>query len=77
MDLTASRFQVALNAAIPACALCIQRRLYKCTTMTTGGATLEEKRRDIVVDLLIGIGIPILQIAAGNSSRRSSSWLFI
>ncbi|KAH9976850.1 pheromone A receptor-domain-containing protein [Lactifluus volemus] len=57
-----SRVQVALSSAIPACALCIQRRLYKCTTMTTGGATREEKRRDVVVDLLIGIGIPILQI---------------
>jgi Pheromone A receptor len=73
MDPTATRLQIALNSAVPACSLCIQRRLYKCTTMTTGGATREEKRRDIVVDLLIGIGIPILQIAAGNSSRRSSS----
>jgi hypothetical protein len=76
-DSTASRVQVALSSAIPACALCIQRRLYKCTTMTTGGATREEKRREVVVDLLIGIGIPILQIVTRNSARRSSSLPFI
>jgi hypothetical protein len=76
-NLTASGLQVALNSALPACALCIQRRLYKCTTATTGGVMREEKRRDVVVDLLIGIGIPILQIVAGNSSRRPSSWPFI
>ncbi|KAH9976612.1 fungal pheromone STE3G-protein-coupled receptor [Lactifluus volemus] len=67
-----TRFQIALNSALPACSLCIQRRLYKCTTVTTGGATREEKRRDVVIDLLIGIGIPILQVVAQHvvSGRR-------
>jgi pheromone a factor receptor len=76
-DSTATRFQIALNSALPACSLCIQRRLYKCTTVTTGGATREEKRRDIVIDLLIGIGIPILQVVARNSAHRYSSLPFI
>jgi pheromone a factor receptor len=73
MDLTATRFQVALNAAIPACSLCIQRQLYKCWTMTAKVATRAEKRRAIIADLFICLGIPILQIVAGDYSRRSSS----
>jgi pheromone a factor receptor len=73
MDLTASRFQVALNAAIPACSLCIQRRLYKFSTMTAKIATRAEKRHAIIADLFICLGIPILQIVAGDYSRRSSS----
>ncbi|KAH9976617.1 GPCR fungal pheromone mating factor [Lactifluus volemus] len=60
----ATRLQVALNSALPACSLCIQRRLYKCSTVTTGVETREEKRREVIVDLFIGLGIPILQIVA-------------
>jgi pheromone a factor receptor len=69
MDLTASRFQVALNAAIPACSLCIQRRLYKCWAIPPGMATRAEKRHAIIADLFICLGIPILQIVAGDYSR--------
>jgi len=58
----AIRIQVALNVAIPACSLCINRRLYKITNMKAVMITRSEKRRAIVIDLLIGIGIPILQM---------------
>jgi pheromone a factor receptor len=61
---TATRIQVALNAAIPACSLCINRRLYKIAKMKLVGMTEAEKRRAIIQDLLIGVGIPILQIIA-------------
>jgi len=59
-----TRIQVALNVAIPAASLCINRRLYKIACVNTVVVTREEKRRAIIDDLLIGIGIPILQILA-------------
>jgi pheromone a factor receptor len=61
---TATRFQVALNAAIPASSLCINRRLYKAATAKTAMPTGADKRRAVISDLLIGVGIPILQIVA-------------
>ena len=63
---TATRFQVALSVAIPACSLCINRRLYKIATMKTVAFTSSEKRRAAFFDLLIGVGIPILQIISGE-----------
>jgi pheromone a factor receptor len=62
--LAAIRIQVALNVAIPACSLCINRRLYKIANMKAVMITRSEKRRAVIVDLLIGIGIPILEMIA-------------
>ncbi|KAH9964938.1 pheromone A receptor-domain-containing protein [Russula dissimulans] len=59
-----TRIQVALNVAIPACSLCINRRLYKIASVNAVIVTRKEKHRAIMTDLLIGIGIPILQIIA-------------
>ncbi|KAF8259095.1 GPCR fungal pheromone mating factor [Lactarius quietus] len=56
------RFQAALNVAIAACSLCINRRLYKIATTKVVMVTSSDKRRAVIVDLLIGLGIPILQI---------------
>jgi pheromone a factor receptor len=59
---TATRIQVGLNVAIPASSLCINRHLYKVATakgLLPAGA---EKRRAVLIDLLIGLGIPILQL---------------
>jgi len=61
---TATRIQVALNVAIPACSLCINRRLCKIATAKAAMTTNADKRRAVVQDLLIGVGIPILQIIA-------------
>ncbi len=66
---TATRFQVALNAAIPACSLCINRRLYKIAKMKYVVLTSSEKRRAVIYDLLIGVGIPILQIISRECSK--------
>ena len=63
---TATHIQVALNVAIPACSLCINRRLYKIATMKAVVFTSSEKRRAVIYDLLIGVGIPILQIISGE-----------
>lgn len=59
-----TRIQVAMNVAIPACSLCINRRLYKIATTKAVMVTQSEKRRAVITDLFIGLGIPLLQIAA-------------
>src|SRR5882757_7129730 len=66
---TATRIQVALNVAIPACSLCINRRLYRVAKMKVMGMTDDEKRRAVMQDLLIGVGIPVLQIIARECAR--------
>ena len=66
---TVTRIQVAENVAIPAASLCINRRLYHIATIKAVTITPSEKRRAVIVDLLIGIGIPILQVIA-----RESAW---
>jgi len=68
---TATRIQVALNAAIPACSLCINRRLYKIATTRAVVITDTQRRRALIYDLLIGVGIPILQVIAGECA-----WIF-
>ncbi|KAI9462940.1 pheromone A receptor-domain-containing protein [Russula earlei] len=61
----ATRIQVAMNVAIPAASLCINHRLYKMVAnVKPVGPTRAEKRRAIITDLLIGLGIPLLQIPA-------------
>ncbi|KAI0297142.1 GPCR fungal pheromone mating factor [Russula brevipes] len=57
-----TRIQVGLNAAIPACSLCIVRRLYTIATAKRVMPTGAENRRAVITDLLIGLGIPILQM---------------
>jgi len=64
--LTVTRIQAGLNVAIPACSLCINRRLYKIATAKAVMVTRSEKRRKVIIDLLICIGIPLLQMAAGE-----------
>ena len=59
---TVTHIQIGLNVAIPACSLCINRRLYKVATINAVMVTRSEKRRAIMIDLLIGVGIPILQM---------------
>ena len=58
----ATRIQIALNVALPACSLCINRRLYKIASVNDVAITRQDKRRAVIQDLLIGVGIPILQI---------------
>ena len=62
------RIQAALNVAVPAASLCINRRLYKIATIKSVTVTASEKRRAVMIDLLIGIGLPILQMITGESA---------
>ncbi|KAH9956847.1 GPCR fungal pheromone mating factor [Russula compacta] len=57
-----TRIQAGLNVAITASLLCIVRRLYKIVTMKDFMETRAEKRREVMIDLLIGLGMPILQM---------------
>ena len=59
---TVVRIQAGLNVAIPAASLCINRRLYKIATAKVVMVTRSDNRRAVIIDLLIGIGIPILQM---------------
>ena len=63
---TATRIQVAFNVAGPAASLCINRQLYRVSRMKTAGTTDAEKRRNLIYDLLIGVGIPVLQMITGE-----------
>jgi pheromone a factor receptor len=58
----ASRIQLAVAVAWPACNLCIVRRLYYIASPTAVTTTRAEKRREMIIDLLITIGIPVLQM---------------
>ncbi|KAI0270613.1 pheromone A receptor-domain-containing protein [Gloeopeniophorella convolvens] len=58
-----TRIQAGLAVSIPASALCITRKLYKVTKATSARPTREEIRRSTIVDLMIGPGLPILQMA--------------
>ena len=66
---TAIRIQIAHNVAVPATSLCINRRLYHIATGTAVKATKAEKRRALIQDLLIGVGIPILQMVTRKYSK--------
>ncbi|KAF8629346.1 hypothetical protein AX15_003497 [Amanita polypyramis BW_CC] len=57
-----TRLTVAISVAIPAASLCINRRLYKIASCTTALPTAAQKRRAVLIDLLIGLGIPALQM---------------
>ncbi|KAI0060066.1 STE3-domain-containing protein [Artomyces pyxidatus] len=58
-----TRFIIGLNVAVPAASLCINRRLYKISTVKAVMVTRSEKRRAVMTDLAIGLGIPIIQMA--------------
>ncbi|KAG6836054.1 hypothetical protein H0H93_011912 [Arthromyces matolae] len=57
------RFILSLNFAIPCTSLCINRRLYLISSLRFVNFTKAEKRRAVLVDLVISIGIPIILMA--------------
>ncbi|KAI0053512.1 STE3-domain-containing protein [Auriscalpium vulgare] len=57
-----TRFMIGLNVAIPAASLVINRRLYKIASMSAAMITPAEKRRGVIIDLSIGLGIPLLEM---------------
>ncbi|TDL14770.1 STE3-like pheromone receptor [Rickenella mellea] len=61
-----SRVIVGISVAIPASALCMARRLYHICSMKAFLLTPTQKRRALIEDLCICLGIPILQMAIGH-----------
>ncbi|KAJ7809993.1 pheromone B alpha 1 receptor [Mycena olivaceomarginata] len=57
-----THFLNGFNLAIPACSLCINRRLYQIASVRSVTKTRAEKHRAIMIDLAIGLGLPLLQI---------------
>ncbi|KAJ7732231.1 pheromone A receptor-domain-containing protein [Mycena maculata] len=57
-----TRLTIGISVAIPAASLCINRRLYKIAACQTVSITKAQKRRAVMVDCAIGVGIPVLQM---------------
>lgn len=57
-----TRIIVGVSVGIPASSLCINRRLYKIASCQTASITRAQKKRAVMVDLAIGLGIPFLQM---------------
>ncbi|KAI9571968.1 STE3-domain-containing protein [Boletus coccyginus] len=55
-----THFMVASSVALPAASLCINRRLYQIASIQSVTKTRAQKRRDVIVDLSIGIGLPVI-----------------
>ncbi|EIM84333.1 fungal pheromone STE3G-protein-coupled receptor, partial [Stereum hirsutum FP-91666 SS1] len=56
-----SRIIIGSNVGIVLSSLCINRRLYKIASAKSVVNTAEDKRRAIIIDLAIGLGIPLIQ----------------
>ncbi|KAL4070136.1 pheromone A receptor-domain-containing protein [Scleroderma yunnanense] len=61
-DITA-KFFIGASVGIPSAGLCISRRLYKIAVIKSVSVTREDKRRAMIVDLFITIGIPVVVMA--------------
>ncbi|RDB18160.1 Pheromone B alpha 2 receptor [Hypsizygus marmoreus] len=55
-----SKLILGVSVGIPAATLCISRRLYTITSVQTVSVTRDDKRRMIIGDLCIAVGIPVL-----------------
>jgi len=55
-----ARIIIGSNVAIPAASMCINRRLYHISCVRSVTVTKAEKRRAVMVDMAIGLGIPII-----------------
>ncbi|KDR78092.1 hypothetical protein GALMADRAFT_65142 [Galerina marginata CBS 339.88] len=57
-----SRLTVGIAVGIPAASLCINRRLYHISSVRSVTITKAEKRRDVMIDLSISLGLPVLEM---------------
>ena len=67
----AARFNVGIPIAVPATVLCINRRLYLLASQTSLIPSKLEKNRELIIDLVIGIGLPMIVMALCLSSNLS------
>ncbi|KAJ2916369.1 hypothetical protein MD484_g4043, partial [Candolleomyces efflorescens] len=55
-----SKLIIGVSVGIPASVLCISRRLYSLTSVQTVSILLSDKRRMVLIDLCIAVGIPVV-----------------
>ncbi|KAF8963261.1 STE3-like pheromone receptor [Flammula alnicola] len=55
-----SKIILGVSVGIPAATLCISRRLYYLTACNTVSITREDKRRMVLIDLCIAVGMPAI-----------------
>ncbi|KAI0920344.1 hypothetical protein AcV5_010544 [Taiwanofungus camphoratus] len=55
-----TKFLIGAGVGIPASSLCINRRLYKISSIQAATITREDKRRAVFEDIAIGVGVPTL-----------------
>ena len=68
---------IGLAVAIPSASLCINRRLYHIVSVDSVTKTRAEKRRDVLVDLAIGLGIPLLQMILREYAQRRDRYRWL
>ncbi|TDL17303.1 fungal pheromone STE3G-protein-coupled receptor [Rickenella mellea] len=65
----ATRILMGSSAAIPACGLCIQRRLYRISVLKPPTFDKHEKVKNFVVDMCICLGCPLFTMALAYISQ--------
>ncbi|EPQ55600.1 STE3-like pheromone receptor, partial [Gloeophyllum trabeum ATCC 11539] len=55
-----TKFFIGAGVGIPAASLCIVRRLYLLSSIRSVNMTKQDKKRAVIADLAIGLGIPLL-----------------
>ncbi|KAL4061746.1 pheromone A receptor-domain-containing protein [Scleroderma citrinum] len=58
-----TKFLIGASVGIPASSLCISRRLYNISCVSTVSITRADKRRTVITDLCISAGLPVLVMA--------------
>ena len=61
----ATRVEFGISIAIPAVVLCINRRLYLLASTTSKVDSQADKNREIIIDLVIGVGLPVIAMVLG------------
>jgi pheromone a factor receptor len=59
----AARINIGIDIAVPATVLCINRRLYLVASPTSVIPSKAEKNRELIIDLVIGVGLPMVVMA--------------
>ncbi|KAF9522216.1 STE3-like pheromone receptor [Crepidotus variabilis] len=55
-----TKFDIGASIGIPAAVLCISRRIYVLMSLNASSMTQREKRRMIILDVLICVGLPVV-----------------
>ena len=68
---TATKINIGIDTAVPATILCINRRLYLLASQISVIPSKTEENRELIIDLVIGTGLPMIVIALCRSYNFS------